>query len=176
MSTGLWSAAPRWTTAALLILLRTRFKRTEEIMAIIIWLLTAVLVLDCLLLTLLVLIQLPKKEAGLGQAFGAGATDALFGAGSGNVLPKLTKYTTGVFFVTTLLISIMQGHEARARSGDPRLKLNMEEKLSTIQKTAQTNTAATAATTSQPIALNTNQIKLTNSLPASSTNPGAAAK
>jgi len=84
-------------------------------MAIVIWLLTAILVLDCLLLMLLVLIQLPKKEAGLGQAFGAGATDALFGAGSGNVLTKLTKYTTGIFFVVTLLISMMQGHEARAR-------------------------------------------------------------
>ena len=35
-----------------------------------------------LFLILLVLVQLPKKEAGLGQAFGSGATDALFGSGS----------------------------------------------------------------------------------------------
>ena len=50
--------------------------------------LTVVLVLDSLILVLLVLVQLPKKEAGIGQAFGGGATDALFGAGSGNRMGK----------------------------------------------------------------------------------------
>ena len=45
------------------------------------------------------LIQLPKKDAGAGLAFGGGATDALFGAGSGNVLTKITKYAATVFFV-----------------------------------------------------------------------------
>ena len=46
-------------------------------MSFIAGLLTAVLVLDSLLLILLILVQLPKKEAGVGQAFGGGATDAL---------------------------------------------------------------------------------------------------
>ena len=45
-------------------------------MAFIIGLLTVVMVLDCLVLILLVLIQLPKKEAGAGLAFGGTATDA----------------------------------------------------------------------------------------------------
>ena len=67
-------------------------------MAFIIGLLTLVMVLDCLLLILLVLIQLPKKEAGAGLAFGGGATDALFGAGSGTVLTKITKYAAAAFF------------------------------------------------------------------------------
>ena len=53
--------------------------------------------LDCILLVLLVLLQLPKKEAGAGMAFGGAATDALFGAGSGNVLTKITKYVAGHF-------------------------------------------------------------------------------
>ena len=57
-------------------------------MTFIIGFLTVILVLDCLVLILLVLIQLPKKEAGAGLAFGGAATDALFGAGSGNVLTK----------------------------------------------------------------------------------------
>jgi len=57
---------------------------------------------------LLVLIQLPKKEAGMGQAFGGGATDALFGAGSGTALTKMTKYTAVTFFVLTVLISIFK--------------------------------------------------------------------
>ena len=56
------------------------------------------LIVDCLLLGLLVLVQLPKKEAGVGMAFGGGAADALFGAGSGTALTKLTKYCAIVFF------------------------------------------------------------------------------
>jgi preprotein translocase subunit SecG len=68
---------------------------------------TAVLVLDCLLLILLILIQLPKKEAGAGMAFGGGATEALFGAGSGNALTKITKYVAGIFFVLSLGITLL---------------------------------------------------------------------
>jgi preprotein translocase subunit SecG len=76
-------------------------------MGLIITLLTGVLVIDCIILMLLILMQLPKKEAGLGQAFGGGATDALFGAGSGNVLTKATKYAAGVFFALALILSVL---------------------------------------------------------------------
>jgi preprotein translocase subunit SecG len=76
--------------------------------------LTAVLILDCLVLGLLVLIQLPKKEAGVGVAFGGGATDALFGAGSGNALTKLTKYTATAFFVLVMVLSFMKVKEQGA--------------------------------------------------------------
>jgi preprotein translocase subunit SecG len=78
-------------------------------MGFLIALLTVVLVLDCLVLILLVLIQLPKKEAGMGLAFGGAATDALFGAGSGNVLTKITKYAAAAFFGLAVLIALMQG-------------------------------------------------------------------
>jgi preprotein translocase subunit SecG len=76
-------------------------------MSLLIGLLTAVLVLDALFLMLLVLVQLPKKEAGIGTAFGGGATDALFGAGSGNILTKLTKYVSGTFLGLSLLLSFL---------------------------------------------------------------------
>src|SRR6266498_948934 len=101
-------------------------------MNIALWLLTFLLVLDCLVLILLVLIQLPKKEAGLGQAFGGAATDALFGAGSGTALTKMTKYTAGIFFVLTLFISVLHSHAARAKHGDLRSILTPEEKLSLV--------------------------------------------
>jgi preprotein translocase subunit SecG len=81
---------------------------------VIIGLLTFVMVLDCLLLILLVLIQLPKKEAGAGLAFGGVATDALFGAGAGNVLTKVTKYAAGIFFGLALLIGIIQSHSGNS--------------------------------------------------------------
>src|SRR5215472_14870909 len=77
-------------------------------MAIIIGLLTLVMVLDCLVLVLLVLIQLPKKEAGAGVAFGGAATDALFGAGKGNVLTQITKYAATGFFVLAVILSVLQ--------------------------------------------------------------------
>ena len=77
-------------------------------MSFLIGLLTVVLVVTCLLLILLVLVQLPKKEAGAGMAFGGAATDALFGAGSGNVLTKVTKYATIAFFVLTLAVAFLQ--------------------------------------------------------------------
>lgn len=83
-------------------------------MGIVIGFLTLVLVLTCLLLILLVLIQLPKKEAGIGQAFGGGATDALFGAGSGNALTKLTKYATTVFLGLSLVLSVLHAHKSKA--------------------------------------------------------------
>jgi len=102
--------------------------------------LTVFLILDCLFLMLLVLVQLPKKEAGMGQAFGGGATDALFGAGSGTALTKMTKYTAGVFFVFTLLISVLHSHAARAKHGDLRSILTPEEKLSLVTPIAPAKT------------------------------------
>jgi preprotein translocase subunit SecG len=85
-------------------------------MPVLIGLLTLLMVVDCVILILLVLIQLPKKEAGAGLAFGGGATDALFGAGSGTVLTKITKYAAGAFFVMAMLLSVLQINYHR-RSG-----------------------------------------------------------
>jgi len=83
-------------------------------MGLIIGILTFVLVLNSVVLMLLILIQLPKKEAGLGIAFGSSATDALFGAGSGTVLSKVTKYSAGIFLSLTLLLAILQNHQVKA--------------------------------------------------------------
>ncbi|MGB7749726.1 MAG: preprotein translocase subunit SecG [Verrucomicrobiia bacterium] len=77
-------------------------------MSFIVGILTVFLVLNCALLILLILIQLPKKDAGAGLAFGGGAADALFGAGSGNVLTKVTKYSTVIFFVLALFLGYLQ--------------------------------------------------------------------
>ena len=77
-------------------------------MGFLIGLFTVVMVLDCAILIFLVLIQLPKKDAGAGLAFGGGATDALFGAGSGNVLTKITKYAATTFFALAVVLSLMQ--------------------------------------------------------------------
>src|SRR5881396_2387702 len=112
-----WWAAPPWKTAPSRTSSRIPFNNAHQnLMTIAIWLLTFLLVLDCLVLILLVLIQLPKKEAGMGQAFGGAATDALFGAGSGTALTKMTKYTAVIFFVLTLLLWVLKAQEVKSRS------------------------------------------------------------
>ena len=77
-------------------------------MSFIVGVLTFFLVVNCVLLILLILIQLPKKDAGAGMAFGGAAADALFGAGSGNVLTKVTKYSTIIFFGLALVLGYLQ--------------------------------------------------------------------
>jgi preprotein translocase subunit SecG len=86
-------------------------------MSLLIGFLTFVLVVNCLFLMLLVLVQLPKKEAGAGLAFGAGAVDTLIGAGSGNALTKMTKYAAGLFLCLGVLLAVLnaQRHHGSSR-------------------------------------------------------------
>ena len=97
-------------------------------MNLLIGFLTVVLVLDCLILILLILIQLPKKEAGAGIAFGGAATDALFGAGSGTALTKITKYCAGIFLGLALFLSILNAHYTRG--SDRSLAEKLKQKAS----------------------------------------------
>ena len=104
--------------------------------------LTVILFLNCLFMILLVLVQLPKKEAGLGTAFGGGATDALFGAGAGNVLTKLTKWCAVLFLVLCLLLSLPlmnpkglqegEGSSSKAGSANPPTQTGSGQPLGTI--------------------------------------------
>ncbi len=110
-------------------------------MSFLIGLLTVIMVLDCLALILLVLIQLPKKEAGAGLAFGGGATDALFGAGSGNVLTTITKWAAGIFFVLAIGISLANGYVRKQKNA-----LVIPDLKPTVQQPAAT------ATTPPPVA------------------------
>jgi preprotein translocase subunit SecG len=112
-------------------------------MSILIGFLTVILVLNSLFLILLILIQLPKKEAGAGVAFGGGATEALFGAGSGNVLTKITKYAAGMFMSMALLLSVLNAHHARAteRSLETELERTAAEATPSSPGAAQPATA-----------------------------------
>ena len=88
-------------------------------------LLTVFLILDCLFLGLLILVQLPKKDAGVGMAFGGGAADALFGAGSGTALTKLTKYSATAFFVLVFVLSYLNIHSNTSSASA--LKMQIEK-------------------------------------------------
>ena len=87
-------------------------------MSVLYYFLTFLMFVDCLILVLLVLLQLPNKDAGAGLAFGSGATDALFGAGSGNVLTKITKYAAGIFFGLAILMAMVASSQHQKSSAE----------------------------------------------------------
>src|SRR5260221_9346444 len=105
-------------------------------MSFLVGILTVVMVLTCAVLILLILVQLPKKDAGAGMAFGGGATDALFGAGSGNVLTKLTKWCAGIFFGLAIALTVMGSYQTSGTSG--RLQKLMNETKPTAPAVPQT--------------------------------------
>jgi len=131
-------------------------------MTLFIGLLTAILVLDCLLLILLVLVQLPKKEAGAGLAFGGGAADALFGAGAGNPLTKITKYAAVTFFGLLIVIGILSKSNRNSRIEEIRLRVEQESKLvapapaSSAPASAPVNLLSTPTNVSVPAVDSTN--------------------
>ena len=123
-------------------------------MSFIVGILTFFLVVNCALLILLILIQLPKKDAGAGMAFGGAAADALFGAGRGNVLTKVTKYATVVFFVLALFLGYLQDQAHKKSSA-----LEFEKQVQ--QKQMQTPVSAPQPVTppaSQPAAAPENNL------------------
>jgi len=116
-------------------------------MSLLIGFLTFVLVVNCLFLSLLVLVQLPKKEAGAGLAFGAGAVDTLIGAGSGNALTKMTKYAAGIFLGLAVVLAILnsQRHQGASRGLQEQLS-----RSSSAVPVLPTQPATTPATGSLP--------------------------
>jgi protein translocase SecG subunit len=130
-------------------------------------LLTVLLILDCLILGLLILIQLPKKEAGVGLAFGGGATDALFGSGSGTALSNLTKYTAGAFFVLVFALSVANNHATKTGVSELKRELQNQSALPTTPPPAATpsapaaNAGAGSTMPAIPLTISTNSISTT---------------
>jgi len=135
-------------------------------MSIFIGFLTVVLVLDCAFLVLLVLLQLPKKEAGMGTAFGGGATDVLFGAGTGNVLTKATAYSAGIFLGLCLILAILQNRQHRNAGG----AIGKALAAPVVSPAPQAPAATPAPTTA------TSMVPLTVSPPTTTTAPAAPAE
>jgi preprotein translocase subunit SecG len=120
--------------------------------------LTVFLVINCALLVLLILVQLPKKDAGAGLAFGGGAADALFGAGSGNVLTKITKWATVVFFVLALILGYMQDKLHNTNS-TVEFEKQLQQKQSQMPMSGPpTASQPVAPSASQPAAAATNNL------------------
>ena len=145
-------------------------------MSFFIGLLTVTLVLDCLLLILLVLIQLPKKEAGAGIAFGGGATDALFGAGSGTALTKITKYAAGGFLALSLVLSVLRAQQAGQSGRRLEEELRKKSGAQPVASTSRppTNSGASANPSIPLLTVSSNTVTTNPPAPATATNPPEA--
>lgn len=135
-------------------------------MGILIGLLSFLLVVVCLLLGLLVLIQLPKKEAGMGMAFGSGAVDTLLGAGAGSALTSLTKWMGGIFLGLCILLAWL----GNMKNGSGSAAKAVRDAVSRSEATAP---AAPAATSANALITPTNAAAAP-AAPAAATAPAAA--
>lgn len=94
---------------------------TLYIMSILIGIFTFVLILVSVFLVLVVLAQKAKTDGGMGATLGGGATEAAFGADTGNVLTKATQYAAVIFFVLTFGLYLghiyMAKHSAKTTEG-----------------------------------------------------------
>jgi preprotein translocase subunit SecG len=118
------------------------------------YLFSFLLILDCLILGLLVMIQLPKKEAGVGMAFGGGAADALFGAGSGTALTKLTKYCAVAFFVLVVVLCMIKNHSKSSMT--PEFRRAYESSAPTQPVTPPSTTAPAAISNAPTLLISSN--------------------
>ena len=71
------------------------------------------LFLVCILVVLVILMQRPSANAGMGSALGGGAAETVFGGESANVLSKMTTTLTVILFV--LSFGLYLGFVAREK-------------------------------------------------------------
>lgn len=77
---------------------------------------TVLLILTCLFMILIILMQRPRSDSGLGAALGGGgAAESAFGAETGNILSRGTIYAAIFFFVVSF--GLYLGHMRVNHSG-----------------------------------------------------------
>jgi preprotein translocase subunit SecG len=88
----------------------------DRFMSILIVVLTVLLVFVSVFLMLVVLVQKPRADSGLGTAMGGGMAEAAFGAETGNVLTRSTIYSAVAFFVLAFVLYLAQIHVSKSAS------------------------------------------------------------
>lgn len=108
-------------------------------------LITIVHVLVALFMILVVLVQ-GGNQGGMSAAFGGGNSSGVFGAtGATSLLGKLTYGAAGIFMLTSITLTIIQG-----RGGDVGLKERLKGSATETTPAPAASTAVPAATTVPP--------------------------
>jgi preprotein translocase subunit SecG len=93
-----------------------------------IFFLTSILLGICAFTVLLILMQRPSEESGMGATLGGGAATSVFGGEAVNVLAKITKYCTIIFFTLSFILSLL--HLALEKADRPK---NLLEKRAVVE-------------------------------------------
>jgi preprotein translocase subunit SecG len=100
------------------------------------------LFLVCILVVLVILMQRPSANAGMGSALGGGAAETVFGGESANVLSKMTTTLTVILFV--LSFGLYLGFVAREKPVTKALDAKATTPVAAPAVPAATAPAATA--------------------------------
>ena len=101
------------------------------------------LFLVCILVVLVILMQRPSANAGMGSALGGGAAETVFGGESANVLSKMTTTLTVILFV--LSFGLYLGFVAREKTAPKALDAKATAPVVTPAATAPVAAPAAAA-------------------------------
>lgn len=101
------------------------------------------LVFLCAWLILLILMQKPSANAGMGAALGGGAAESAFGGEASNVLTRWTVYGVVAFFVLTLFLTLGQVYKHHHNTAHQELapiatEVKAEQPLTTLPETPAT--------------------------------------
>lgn len=102
-------------------------------MNILIAIFSFVLLLLCLFTLLVVMVQKPKGDGGMGAALGGGSMEAAFGAETGSLLTRVTIFAVIAFFILTFALylgNLGAREAAMADEGQNRLRGIVDESAS----------------------------------------------
>ncbi len=108
------------------------------------------LFLVCILVVLVILMQRPSANAGMGSALGGGAAETVFGGESANVLSKMTTTLTVILFVLSL--GLYLGFVAREKPAPKALDAKATAPVAAPAATAPIAAPAAPASAATPAA------------------------
>jgi preprotein translocase subunit SecG len=108
------------------------------------------LFLVCILVVLVILMQRPSANAGMGSALGGGAAETVFGGESANVLSKMTTTLTVILFI--LSFGLYLGFVAREKPVSKALDAKATAPVAAPAAPAATAPAAPKAPVATPAA------------------------
>jgi preprotein translocase subunit SecG len=106
------------------------------------------LFLVCILVVLVILMQRPSANAGMGSALGGGAAETVFGGESANVLSKMTTTLTVILFV--LSFGLYLGFVAREKPAPKALDAKATAPVAAPAATAPTAPVVPAPAAAKP--------------------------